>query len=144
VGKQYDNTDWFCFLIFPLCKDADVVCIQEVSPKSFEDDFKFMEDLGYSCEMFRKGRFRPATFWKKNCLELTSPPVHKDRTLLTSFRRRQASSPDDSGENTLKSVGGTWYVLNCHLQAGTQSKRRLRQINEGVRAVMTLAKKQKG
>merc|ERR1719498_1509586 len=27
--------------------DADVVCLQEVSPESFEQDFEFMQDLGY-------------------------------------------------------------------------------------------------
>jgi hypothetical protein len=26
--------------------DADVVCLQEVPPVSFEEDFSFMEDLG--------------------------------------------------------------------------------------------------
>jgi mRNA deadenylase 3'-5' endonuclease subunit Ccr4 len=36
--------------------DADVVCIQEVSPLSFEEDFSFMSDiLGYDgVELFRK------------------------------------------------------------------------------------------
>jgi len=40
--------------------DADVVCIQEISPDSFEDDFAFMkDDLGYDgVELFKKGRFR--------------------------------------------------------------------------------------
>ena len=46
--------------------NADVVCLQEISPKSFEQDFAFMrEDLGYDgVELFKKGRFRPATFWR--------------------------------------------------------------------------------
>jgi mRNA deadenylase 3'-5' endonuclease subunit Ccr4 len=36
--------------------DADIVCIQEVSPLSFEEDFSFMSDiLGYDgVELFRK------------------------------------------------------------------------------------------
>lgn len=115
--------------------DADVVCLQEVAPESFEDDFKFMESLGYDgVEMFKKGRFRPATFWKTTELELTSPPVHKDRTLLTCFRRKEEEEKE-SKKN--------WYVLNCHLQAGPQAGRRVRQINEGARAVLTLARKQK-
>lgn len=68
--------------------DADVVCFQEVSPISFEEDFAFMKDvLGYDgVELFKKGRFRPATFWKTSRCNLVVPPVHKDRTLLTSFR----------------------------------------------------------
>jgi hypothetical protein len=33
--------------------DADIVCLQEVAPASFEEDFSFMEDLGYDGkEMF--------------------------------------------------------------------------------------------
>ena len=38
--------------------DADVVCLQEVSPKSFEDDFSFMsEDFGYDgVELFKRVR----------------------------------------------------------------------------------------
>ena len=126
--------------------DADVVCLQEVAPASFEDDFRFMEDLGYDgVEMFKKGRFRPATFWKTSSLELTSPPVHKDRTLLTSFRRKvdAEDNDDNASSKELTTKSGCWYVLNCHLQAGNHAQRRVRQINEGVRAVMTLARKQK-
>ena len=115
--------------------DADVVCLQEVSPLSFDDDFAFMKDLGYDGkEMFKKGRFRPATFWRSDRCEIIAPPVHKDRTLLTSFRRHGLSTKECAN----------WYVLNCHLQAGPQGARRVRQINEGIRAVMTLARKQKG
>ena len=117
--------------------DPDIVCFQEVAPVSFEDDFLFMNDLGYDGkEMFKKGRFRPATFWKSSKIELASPPVHKDRTLLTAFRC--VSSPLENAAHH------TWYVLNCHLQSGSEGKRRVRQINEGVRGVMTLARKLKG
>jgi hypothetical protein len=117
-----------------------------VSPKSFEEDFQFMKDLGYSCEIHKKGRFRPANFWKTESIELTSPPVHKDRTLLTSFRRKCSTNSEEeqAGKQQQQEFGNSWYVLNCHLQAGKQAQRRVRQINEGVRAVMTLARKQKG
>jgi mRNA deadenylase 3'-5' endonuclease subunit Ccr4 len=175
--------------------DADVVCFQEVSPLSFEQDFLFMRtELGYTgCEMFKKGRFRPATFWKEDRVELLSSPVHKDRTLLTAFRRTPqqtiiSSITDDSPEITAAPVkdftdiqnkhnnttnndtqkssdkkqkqlkqktnrtaidrrhsgGQCWYVLNCHLQAGKQGGRRLRQINEGMRGTITLARKLQG
>lgn len=114
-------------ILSPPTIDADVVCLQEVSPISFEDDFAFMEELGYTGkEMFKRGRFRPATFWKR--CELVSPAVHKDRTLLTAFRRQEQ----------------TWHVLNCHLQAGAEARRRVRQIHEGTKAVLTLARKLKG
>lgn len=117
-----------------------MVCFQEVAPDSFIDDFKFMQDLGYDgVEMFKKGRFRPATFWNTDRVELTEKPVHKDRTLLTCFRRKQVDDDDAEKTEAVKN----WYVLNCHLQAGKQAQRRVRQINEGVRAVLTLARKQK-
>jgi len=126
--------------------DADVVCFQEVAPVSFDDDFAFMKELGYQGEMFRKGRFRPATFFKPSRLERVSPEVHKDRALLSSFRRATANQDGQtpkSEKNTDETSSPTWYVLNCHLQAGKEGRRRVRQINEGVRAAMTLARKHK-
>jgi len=125
--------------------DADVVCLQEVSPKSFEDDFSFMEELGYDgVEMFKKGRFRPATFWKTNKLQLAAPPVHKDRTLLTAFSLKdQESKEKKDGDSSISDDERHWFCLNCHLQAGKEGGRRVRQINEGVRAAMTLSRKLK-
>lgn len=111
-----------------------------MSPVSFESDFEFMQELGYDChEMFKKkSRFRPATFWKSTRLTLVSEPVHKDRTMITAFR---FSDEDDGNENSSSSI---WFVLNCHLQAGPQGPRRVRQIQEGIKGVVTLAKKLKG
>lgn len=114
---------------------ADVVCLQEVSPESFEDDFSFMMELGYDGkEMFKRGRFRPATFWKTSKVELVHPPVHKDRTLLTAFMLKDEEHIDEERN---------WHVLNCHLQAGKQGSRRVRQIVDGVSACTKLAKKLK-
>ena len=117
--------------------DADVVCLQEVSPLSFEEDFKFMfESLGYDgVELFRKGRFRPATFWKKDRVELICPAQHKDRTMLTTFRL--------IGEDENAFDQNNWHVLNCHLQAGKQGGRRVRQLFEGVSTAYKSAKKLK-
>mmetsp|Transcript_4628 Transcript_4628/g.9497 ORF Transcript_4628/g.9497 Transcript_4628/m.9497 type:complete len:483 (+) Transcript_4628:335-1783(+) len=141
--------------------DADVVCFQEVSPLSFEQDFAFMAEEGYDgVELFRKGRFRPATFWKKDRVELVAPAQHKDRTMLTAFRildREPSNSHNlndvdtstnaktgrrrhgEAGDNEKSSKN--WHVLNCHLQAGKQGGRRVRQIVEGVGAAVKLAKK---
>mmetsp|Transcript_16121 Transcript_16121/g.40415 ORF Transcript_16121/g.40415 Transcript_16121/m.40415 type:complete len:456 (+) Transcript_16121:100-1467(+) len=117
--------------------DADVVCLQEVSPESFEQDFGFMQDLGYDEHaLFKRGRFRPATFWKTSECRLVHPPVHKDRSLLTAFERH-------STESDQKNSQPPWYVVNCHLQAGPQGPRRVRQIFEGMKGVMTLARKLK-
>lgn len=123
------------------CINPDVVCMQEVSPLSFHQDFQFMNELGYDgFEMFKRGRFRPATFWKTNKCSLASSPVHKDRTLLTCF---QLNNDQDTTDNATYN-GRNWYVLNCHLQAGPEGKRRVRQIEDGVKAVVNLAKKLKG
>ena len=117
--------------------NPDVVCMQEVSPDSFEEDFAFMKEvLGFDgVEMFKRGRFRPATFWKKSKCDLVST-MHKDRTLLTAFHLDLPSEHAHSNK--------VWHVLNCHLQAGPQGPRRVRQIDEGVSASFKLAKRLKG
>jgi hypothetical protein len=113
--------------------DADVVCFQEVAPESFQNDFAFMKTLGYDgLELYKKGRFRPATFWKTSHCTLTSTAVHKDRSLLTAFELK------DFGDDPQY-----WFVANVHLQAGKNGPRRLRQINEAVTGTMTLARKMK-
>lgn len=113
--------------------DADVVCLQEVSPLSFDKDFAFMsEDLGYDgVELFKKGRFRPATFYKKSRVKLSTDPMHKDRTLLTSFILDAEEGEEDKT---------SWHVLNCHLQAGKNGGRRVRQLLEGVSTAFKTAK----
>jgi exonuclease III len=111
--------------------NADVVCLQEVAPDSFEVDFAFMSELGYDgVELFKKGRFRPATFWKTSKCSLATHAAHKDRTLLTAYRLNE-------GDVT------PWFILNCHLQAGKEGQRRVRQIVEGTKAIISMAKKLK-
>ena len=105
-----------------------------------------MADLGYGGqELFKRGRFRPATFWKTDRCELVAPSVHKDRTLLTVFRRRPCAENQQQQIQQVQQIRQqrNWYVLNCHLQAGQQAPRRVRQIHEGCRAVLTLARKLK-
>lgn len=128
--------------------NADVVCLQEVSPRSFDADFKFMEDIGYDChQLFKKGRFRPATFWKSTVCKLVMPAAHKDRCLITAFQPRTNVTNDDNDENKYNDESDgpkeNWYICNCHLQAGKQAKRRVRQINEGMKGIMTMARKMK-
>mgnify|MGYP005853048989 CR=1 FL=1 len=83
-------------------------------------------------------------FWKRDQCELVAPAVHKDRTLLTAFRLLPSNESTSTDEGSDKCTIKNWYVLNCHLQAGKQAPRRVRQINEGVRSVLTLARKLKG
>lgn len=146
ANKHISSWDFRCNLLRDRISavDADVVCFQEVSPVSFESDFSFMLELGYDGkELYKKGRFCPATFYKTSRCELVTPAVHKDRTLLTVFRQKRFMSEDVNSNNNAED-GKRWYVLNCHLQAGKQASRRLRQINEGVRAAVTIARKLKG
>eukprot|EP00971_Amphidinium_carterae_P268762 5331639-Amphidinium_carterae.1 len=49
---------------------ADIVCLQEVSDKSFQSDFDFMQPAGYTAIMHEKtGRMRPATFYRSKSWE---------------------------------------------------------------------------
>jgi len=126
--------------------NADVVCLQEVSPDSFAQDFAFMQELGYDENaMFKRGRFRPATFWKTTDCRLISPPVHKDRSLITAFERLTIKTDDDdtTDEQKQQESPPPWYVVNCHLQAGPQGPRRVRQIFDAMKGVLTLARKHK-
>jgi Endonuclease/Exonuclease/phosphatase family len=123
--------------------NADVVCFQEIAPESFDEDFSFMRDLGYDgSELYKKGRFRPATFWKtSHCVlaaagsspAVAAAAVHKDRSLLTAFQLVGDFANDPRH----------WFVANVHLQAGKNGPRRLRQINEAIAGIMTLARKLK-
>ena len=100
--------------------------MQEVCSISFEEDFAFMKRLGYDgVELYKKGRFRPATFWKKNRVQLYGSTLHRDRCLISAFTQPNelmSSAPTD-----------ILYVSNMHLSAGSglgQNERRLRQVND--------------
>ena len=107
---------------------CDVVAIQEVAPESFESDWSFMAGLGYDAHLMfgKKGRFRPATFWKTSKVSLIDA-AHRDRCLLTLFEL----------SDTTKRV----VVVNAHLQAGPEGGRRLRQTLEALEHSKKLFKK---
>ena len=108
--------------------------LQEVCSDSFEQDFAFMRDLGYDqCEMYRRGRFRPATFWKTTRVQLVQSPIHRDRCLITVFQRclGDEAVPQETVFSWDKDLSWTFplYVANVHLQAGPHTAdRRLRQV----------------
>ena len=56
--------------------------MQEVSPESFESDFEFMTGLGYTGVLYKKGRMRPATFWRQDRVPSDGTEFHCDRTLV--------------------------------------------------------------
>lgn len=96
--------------------DADVVCFQETSAASFQADFAFMQNLGYDGqELYKKGRFRPATFWRSNRVTQWGPILHRDRCLVTAFA--DASIQKDSCSISPLPPEIMW-VANVHLSAG--------------------------
>lgn len=156
--------------------NADVLCLQETSERSFAHDFAFLHDAGYACAIMPKGRMRPATFWRRDRFELCcangdSPSsaaavdeelpnasaaavdaldavtresraalaggacvLYGDRTLTTALR------PIGSAEPPI-------FIVNVHLSAGQEARRRLRQVHEALdtirkRAKITVAKAQ--
>lgn len=56
-----------------LASDADIVCLQECSAKSFASDFKFLLDAGWDAALHGKGRMRPATLWRSDRMRLCPP-----------------------------------------------------------------------
>ena len=130
-GISIEQTEWECrrsLLARDIgAADCDIVCLQEVCADSFDTDFSFMEDLGYdSSELYRKGRFRPATFWKSNRVCATSAAIHRDRCLILAFQ--SISCPTSHAEGD---IVFPLYVVNCHLQAGVHTAdRRLRQVHD--------------
>ncbi len=108
---------------------VDIVCLQETHGESFEQDFGFMAEAGYKHALHRKFRFRTATFWRQDRIELVAER-HKDRTLVTSLRFK------DAPERVV-------HVLNCHLTGGPAPERRFRQAFEGLDQIRKEANKLK-
>jgi mRNA deadenylase 3'-5' endonuclease subunit Ccr4 len=116
--------------------DSDVLCLQELSVDSYEQDWAFLRDLGYDNSVLhtKGGRMRPGTFWR-NSVRLCTV-MHKDKTLICSFKpscaEGQSSDP--------------FYVVNCHLKSGHDAARRLRQVHEALdsinKALVSLQTKQ--
>ena len=107
--------------------DADIVCLQELCGDSFAEDFAFMGDLGYVSSLYKKGRFRPATFWKPDVVTVVGEPIQKDRSLILQLKLTHPlpSLHEDR----------PFWVANAHLQSGNQTARRLRQMNDCVETI---------
>ena len=148
---------------------ADIVCLQECSPQSFESDWAWLADEGYDCALLAKGRMRPATFWKRERWELCqadgsdlpiaeeaeaeaadaadrgggSPRadkgahgvLHGDRTLTTILRPLGPTGTAVAGQPA------PLWVINAHLSAGPEARRRLRQVHEALEAARKLIAK---
>ena len=122
-GTPLDVTEWrhrveLLRNQIALAGNPEVLCFQECSPESFDADFAFLKEEGYDYFLHPKGRFRCATFWKRECVSLLAPPVAKDRFIVTMLR---------FGTKRIT-------VINHHLQAGNAPARRLRQAAGGMAA----------
>lgn len=115
-----------------LGSEADILCLQEASERSGLDDFDYLTEAGFESALHGKGRMRCLTLWRSSVWTLAHGPLSKDRVLVTALRR--VDGPDD---------GPLLWVANCHLQAGPQPGRRLRQIHEAVETVRKQAVKLK-
>ena len=133
---------------------ADIVALQETSADSFESDWSFMAEAGYDYQLYKSGRMRPATFWKRErwalCQvdgSLVVPPeegkevpkgadgvLQGDRTLTTVLRPLGADGAP---------VAVPVFVINAHLSAGPEARRRLRQVHETLDAIRKLRVKAK-
>ena len=139
--------------------DPDIVCLQECAAESFESDFAFLHRAGYNAALYGKGRMRPATLWKASrfaiCdaagalapadpelvrpagaqdaapLEYTTLPgttpgvTQGDRTLLTALRLLGDDGAPAAAAPPL-------WIVNVHLSAGAEARRRLSQVHDGL------------
>jgi len=112
-----------------LSANADILCLQELSELSFENDFRFLLDAGYESVLHQKGRMRPATFWRAAKWEKVNV-LQKDRSLILCIRKKGGSN-----------AGTILFVVNVHLSAGPEADRRLRQMHEALETVAKEAKK---
>uniref|UniRef100_A0A7S1EDE4 Endonuclease/exonuclease/phosphatase domain-containing protein n=1 Tax=Hemiselmis andersenii TaxID=464988 RepID=A0A7S1EDE4_HEMAN len=112
-----------------LSAKADIVAIQEAAAESFEEDFAFMSDAGYSHVLHSKLRFRTATFFKTDRFELLSQ-FPRDRGLVTALKAKEG--------------GQTVYVCNCHLSAGPFPDKRVRSLHDSLDQVRKEAAKAGG
>jgi hypothetical protein len=118
----------------------DVICIQEAHAESFETDFGgWMREAGYENALMKKGRMRCATFWKTDRFNIAHGGVqHKDRTLICELVEQQTAEEEASPMTSPRRV----FIVNCHLTAGPDSKRRLKQAYEALEAVRKVVVKQ--
>lgn len=98
---------------------ADILCLQETVPGTFESDFAFLAEGGYDHALHRKSELRCATFWRRDRLTLAAEPRYADRVLVTTLQ---------SVHDRARCV----HVLNGHLKAGSDPARRLRQAHEAL------------
>jgi mRNA deadenylase 3'-5' endonuclease subunit Ccr4 len=92
--------------------NTDIICAQETETYTFEEDFQFMTECGYGAvkpvakDEREHGHTKPSIFYKSARFRLTwhNP---RSRTVLVQFQDKFTEK--------------FFYVINCHLQGGTNS-----------------------
>ena len=92
-----------------------------------------MAELGYDeHELYKKGRFRPATFWRTDRVVLATAPTHRDRCLITQLRQLPAAPAALEAAPAASAAQPIVHLVNCHLTAGPEPGRRLRQVHDAM------------
>lgn len=126
---------------------ADVICLQEVRPDTFEQDFQFLREAAYEMRMEKSNNIymRCAIAWRSDKLRLVEEHKKTQRALIVTLETivgPSAAPPadDDGGHSGLKLESGACafqqqrrqvVVATCHLSAGAKPDERTRQL-EGI------------
>lgn len=114
--------------------NADIICLQEAEVATFQEDFGFMNSLGYTAiQPVAKdeagvihGHTKPSIFFKTSRFNLKwhNP---RSRIVLANF------------EDLI--TGKSFYIINCHLQAGNEQAQRCFQLRSALQQVIIHAQK---
>mmetsp|Transcript_26854 Transcript_26854/g.38543 ORF Transcript_26854/g.38543 Transcript_26854/m.38543 type:complete len:467 (+) Transcript_26854:267-1667(+) len=108
---------------------ADIVCVQETSAESFDDDFNFLKEAGYNYVLHSKFRFRVATFFRKEKFILKCEK-HGDRSLTTLLEFK-----DKSDDDIIQEQDRSVFIVNVHLTGGPSPDKRVRQIHDATELI---------
>lgn len=112
----------------------DILCVQEGNGKTFDDDFGFMDGLGYGHVKYSKPfRMPMVTFWRRSHLTLLGEKS-ANRTVITVFKSNTtiAGSGNEPEDEQVKAR--VFAIVNCHLSAGDHGgapRKRLQQVVDG-------------
>ncbi|MEE2644918.1 MAG: endonuclease/exonuclease/phosphatase family protein [Myxococcota bacterium] len=112
-----------------LSSQADILCLQELNPASFQVISAELERAGYAGRLHPRGRFiRCATFWRRDRLCLRAERNgFRSLTLLLELAGRAEKVP--------------LLTLNLHLSGGAKPAARLQQLAQALEDASTLARR---
>jgi mRNA deadenylase 3'-5' endonuclease subunit Ccr4 len=117
--------------------DADVVCLQEVEPSAFAQEFSpTLSAAGYD-GLIQKNDHRvgTATFWRREKLSCVWEN-HRSRSLVTVLQHQQQQDPgrESEGEGEARQQQRCTAVVNVHLQGhARETLARVKQLSSSLR-----------